>query len=185
MRTPRPSTRSARSIGTLIGNGWLRESEKNVVPAFGAWAPKSRSSLRKCMFMQRPPELAAMASDLPARGAAAAPVPAWRPIRRDDAPIVKQARDPRKDVRLMKAWDPHVARMRQSGAPLAPAGLERAWWEDPIALGTLLIVLPPIGLTCVWNSKHYSNDARWALTVMSSLLTCFAGAVVLALLLAR
>lgn len=126
-----------------------------------------------------------MAADLPSRGPAPAPVPAWRPIRRDDAPIVKQVRDPRKDARLMKAYDPHVARMRQSAGPLVPAGLERAWWEDPIALGTLLIVLPPVGLACVWGSKHYSNDARWALTVMSSLLTCFAGAVVLALMFAR
>ena len=75
--------------------------------------------------------------------------------------------------------------MRMRGAAIDPRAGERAWWEDPIALGTLLIVVPPIGLACVWRSKHYSNDARWALTVMSALLTCFAGAVVLALLFVR
>lgn len=184
MRTPRPSTRSARSVGTLIGNGWLREANEDV-PAHHWAAVKSRSSLRKCMFMQMPPHLVAMAAELPPRGASPAPVPAWRPIRRDDAPIVKQVRDPRRDARQMKAFDPHVARMRQSSAPLVPAGLESAWWEDPVALGVLLLVLPPVGLACVWNSKRYSNDARWALTAMSTLLTCFAGAVVLALLLTR
>jgi hypothetical protein len=131
--------------------------------------------------------LAALAAELPSRGPAPvpAPMPAWRPVRRDDAPIVPKVRDARKDVRQMHAFDPHVARMRHSAGPLVPAGLERAWWEDPIALGTLLIVCPPVGLACVWGSKHYSNDARWALTVMSTLLTCFAGAVVLALLVTR
>ncbi len=83
----------------------------------------------------------------------------------------------------MKAVDPHVMQMKLA-AMNARADV-RAWWEDPVALGTLLIVVPPIGLACVWRSKHYSNDARWALTVMSSLITCFAGAEALELLLAR
>lgn len=188
MRTPRPSTRSSRSVGTLIGNGWLREAEKSPVPS--GWTPKSRSALRKCMFMEMPPDVAALAARLPARGPAPvpAPYPAWKPLRSDEGGAnvpVPRKRDPRKEARQMKAFDPHVARMRHSSSPLVPAGLERAWWEDPIALGTLLIVLPPVGLACVWGSKHYSNDARWALTVMSSLLTCFAGAVVLALLVSR
>ena len=180
MRTPRPSIRSARSVGTLIGNGWLREAEKVSIPS--GWTPKSRSALRKCMFMQMPPDVAALAAQLPSRGPAPAPVAAWRPIRRDDEPVVPHRRDPRKDARLIKQVDPHVMRMRAAATDERASA--RAWWEDPIALGTLLIVAPPIGLACVWGSKHYSNDARWALTVMSSLLTCFAGAVVLALLFA-
>jgi nitroreductase len=189
MRTPRPSTRSGRhlgGVGTLIGNGWLRESETNLTNvAPRGWTPRSRSSLRKCMFMQMPPEVAALAAQLPSRGTAPVPAPvaAWRPIRDDDAPKVPYRRDPRKDARLIKAVDPHVMRMK--AAAIDPRANERSWWEDPIALGTLLIIAPPIGLACVWRSKHYSNDARWALTVMSSLLTCFAGAVALALLFAR
>jgi hypothetical protein len=75
--------------------------------------------------------------------------------------------------------------MQASAAPPPPPPLQREWWEDPIVLGTMLLVAPPVGVACVWNSKHYSNDARWALTVMSTLMTCFAGAVVLALLLTR
>jgi hypothetical protein len=172
MRTPRPSTRSSRAsggVGTLIGNGWLREPEKPVVPS--GWTPKSRSALRKCMFMEMPPDIAALAARLPARGPAPvpAPMPAWKPVRRDE--------------RLARHVDPHVMRMK--GEAIDPRANDRAWWEDPIALGTLLIVVPPVGLACVWRSRHYSNDARWALTVMSALLTCFAGAVVLALLFVR
>lgn len=123
------------------------------------------------MFMEMPPDVAALAAQLPARGPAPvpAPMPAWKPVRQQH------------DARIAKV-DPHVMRMKGAADPRAH---ERAWWEDPIALGTLLIVVPPIGLACVWRSKHYSNDARWALTVMSALLTCFAGAVVLALLFVR
>ena len=184
MRTPRPSTRSARSVGTLIGNGWLRAAE-NDPPVPTGWTAKSRSALRKCMYMQMPPDLAALAQALPPPGPAPVPpkIAAWRPIRQD-APITPHRRDPRKDVRLIRQVDPHVMRMKAS-AELDARVLPPAWWEDPIALGTLLIVLPPVGLACVWGSKRYSNDARWALTVMSSLLTCFAGAVVLALLFTR
>jgi hypothetical protein len=57
-----------------------------------------------------------------------------------------------------------------------------AWWEDPVALGSLLILVPPIGLAAVWSSKRYSTDARWALTVMTALTMCLVGAVVLAAL---
>src|SRR5690606_14194216 len=129
-------------------------------------------ALRKCMLMQMPPDVAAFAAQFPSRGPAPARGPSPRP-RRDDLPVVPHVRDPRKDARMMKAVDPHVLRMRAAVAPSA----SRAWWEDPIALGTLLILAPPIGLSCAWRSKHYSTDAKWALTVMSTLLTCFMGAV--------
>jgi hypothetical protein len=56
------------------------------------------------------------------------------------------------------------------------------WFEDPIAIGTLLIMLPPIGLAAVWTSKRYSNDARWALTVVTGLMMCLGGAIAVALL---
>ena len=53
----------------------------------------------------------------------------------------------------------------------------QAWYEDPVALGTLLIVVPPIGLAALWSSRRYSNDARWALTVMTALVLCLGAAV--------
>lgn len=56
-----------------------------------------------------------------------------------------------------------------------------AWWEDPVALGSLLILVPPIGLAAVWRSKRYSSDARWALTVMTALTMCLVTAVAIAI----
>ena len=179
MRTPRHSSRPGsspgRGFGTLIGNGWLRESPRNSIPR--EWNVKHRSALRKCMFMDMPADIRALAAQLPAPE----PMPtARRNPRRGDTPaIVRQAHDPKKDARLMPVVDPRAIRMK------AHAKGERAWWEDPIALGSLLIVMPPIGLACVWRSKHYSNDARWALTVMTALITCFLGAIALAALFVR
>ncbi len=56
----------------------------------------------------------------------------------------------------------------------------RAWFEDPLAIGSLLILCPPIGLSIVWRSKHYSSDARWALTIMTALTMCLTAAVMIA-----
>ena len=52
----------------------------------------------------------------------------------------------------------------------------------PVALGSLLILVPPIGLAAVWSSKRYSSDARWALTVMTALTMCLMSAVAIAVL---
>jgi hypothetical protein len=60
-----------------------------------------------------------------------------------------------------------------------------SWYEDPIALGTLLLLFPPIGLAAVWSSKRYSNDARWALTVMTGLTLCLGAAMAVAILALR
>ena len=177
MRTPRHSSRSGsagRGIGTLIGNGWLRESPRNVIPR--DWDVKSRSALRKCMFMQMPPHLQELAKALPPPGPP--PVAPWP--KKADEPIKAHARNPEKDARMMKAVRP--AALRAKAEAYADG---RAWWEDPIAIGTLLILAPPIGLACVWRSAHYSNDARWALTIMSALMTCFAGGILLAVLFIR
>ena len=65
----------------------------------------------------------------------------------------------------------------------APAA--QAWYEDPVALGTLLLMVPPIGLAALWSSKRYSNDARWALTVMTGLTLCLGAAVAIAVLALR
>ncbi len=180
MRTPRhtsrPGSKSGRGFGTLIGNGWLREAPPQDSPR--GWDVRSRSALRKCMFMQMPPEVAEFVAHLPPPSRS--PVPAWQPPAREEQPIVPHRRDPRRDVRAMPAVDPAMVHARAS-LPAEP----RAWWEDPIALGSLLVVAPPIGLACVWRSKNYSTDARWALTVMSVLVTCFAFSVVLALLVVR
>ena len=68
---------------------------------------------------------------------------------------------------------------------LGKAPLAQAWYEDPIALGTLLIMFPPIGLAALWSSKRYSSDARWALTVMTALVLCLGAAVTIAVVALR
>ena len=69
----------------------------------------------------------------------------------------------------------------QKAAAAAAAGKAPAqWWEDPVALGSLLILLPPVGLAAVWASKRYSSDARWALTVMTALTMCLMSAILIA-----
>jgi hypothetical protein len=73
----------------------------------------------------------------------------------------------------------------QKAAAAAAMQTPQAWWEDPVALGSLLILVPPIGLAAVWASKRYSSDARWALTVMTALTMCLMSAVLIAVLAMR
>lgn len=168
-----PSSRAPRGIGTLIGNGWLRESPRNLIPR--EWDLRGRSAMRKCMFMPVPPQLRELAPHV------AGVLPA--PPRRPEAPVVPHRRDPQKDVRMLPAVDPRAFAKRPAAAPAqAPTA---AWWEDPIALGSLLILAPPIGLAAVWSSKRYSNDARWALTVMTALTMCLVTAIAVVVVVSR
>jgi hypothetical protein len=107
--------------------------------------------------------------------ALATPPPPKALSRKEEPPIAPRKRDPRKDVRLFAAVKPELLAERAM----------RAWWEDPIALGSLLIVCPPIGIAAVWSSKHYSRDARWALTVMTALMMCLVTAIGIAALALR
>jgi hypothetical protein len=110
-----------------------------------------------------------------------------------EPPIEVRRRNPERDVRAFPIYSPQA---RVANRPFAPAPVPyrtpahelpmiRAWWEDPIALGSLLILCPPIGLAAVWSSKRYSTDARWALTVMTALMMCLVSAVVIALVAMR
>lgn len=207
MRTPRPSTPNRRNggVNTLIGYGWLKEAPKNLWPR--AWDIKSRSALRKCVFMPIPPDARAFLESLPP----AQPVIATPAIGNNVAPVNRpptphaRRKDPVKDARMFGAVSPeevaaaqkrklyaeaqarlvphhhghHQARPMQHSQPPAIPGLA-AWYEDPVALGTLLILFPPVGLAALWASNRYSNDARWALTVMTGLVLCLATAVVIA-----
>ena len=58
----------------------------------------------------------------------------------------------------------------------------QAWWEDLVAVGSLRILVPPIGLAAAWASKRDSSDARWALTGMTALTMCLMIAVLIAVL---
>lgn len=180
-----------RGIGTLIGNGWLRESPRERPVDVMRWQARSKSFLRKCMFMPVPEAIRRLAPQI----SQAALLPA-APIR-PEPEIVPHRRDPRKDVREFAAFvpgqrmDEYVAakqaraiQMQNAQRAAAAAAMQppQAWWEDPVALGSLLILLPPIGLAAVWASKRYSSDARWALTVMTALTMCLMTAVLIAVI---
>ena len=76
----------------------------------------------------------------------------------------------------------NAQKLAQQEALAAARGAAQQWWEDPVALGSLLILVPPVGLAAVWSSKRYSNDARWALTVMTALMMCLVSAIFIAAL---
>lgn len=192
MRTPRPQAVTRRGIATLIGNGWLKESPKNLWPR--GWDIKSRSALKKCVFLPIPPDAKAFLDALPPpKPAPAIKEPTVATAKRPSTPPLRP-HNAMREPRMFAALSPedvesHQRRKlfveAQRAAAAAASGKTamqpRAWYEDPIALGTLLIMVPPIGLAALWSSKRYSSDARWALTVMTGLTLCLAAAVVVAL----
>lgn len=203
MRTPRPSTPNRRSgVSTLIGYGWLKEAPKNLWPR--AWDIKSRSALRKCVFMPIPPDARAFLESLPPQQPIiATPAVNNPPVHRPATPPARR-KDPAKDARVFQAVSPEeVAKRRlyadaqarlmhrppamhgRADDSLLPALPIQAWYEDPVALGTLLILVPPVGLAALWASRRYSNDARWALTVMTGLVLCLATSIVIAISMMR
>jgi len=130
--------------------------------------------MRKCMFLDVPPEIRALGPIV-----AALPPPARRP----EPPVETRRSDPGKYAREMPAF-PQAARPKVAPAPrrqeLAVPEVP-GWWEDPIAIGSLLILLPPVGLAALWTSKRYSSDARWALTIVTALMMCLMTAAIVAI----
>jgi len=177
MRTPRPSTTTRRGVSTLIGNGFLHEAPKNIWPH--EWDVRGRSAMRKCMFMPAHPPGPHQQQVSPAAMPPLAP--------KAELPLAVRRRNPEKDVQLMPQVSPYeIARRALLAGERAkalgkPTHEPRAWYEDPVALGSLLILIPPIGLAALWTSKRYSSDARWALTVMTGLMMCLATSVAIAL----
>ncbi|MCA9588139.1 MAG: hypothetical protein KC657_22605 [Myxococcales bacterium] len=59
----------------------------------------------------------------------------------------------------------------------APSAAPTSWWEEPLALGSLLVLIPPVGLAVLWSSRRYSREARWALTGITALTMCLVALV--------
>lgn len=176
-RTPRPS------IKTLSGNGFLRESPYNQAPAW--WHVKSHAFMRRCMYLPAaPPELLAQ---LP-RGSAPAPLPKAAPRHVDVEPGPPKARDPRRDVAIFAAVPvaaPVIGTAERARRALEADGRRRAvqgsptaTLDQPLVIGLLLFLVPPVGLAALWSSPRYTRDARWALTMTTSLAMCLAFGVV-------
>lgn len=187
------------------------QREPAIPPHFHDIDSRSRSAMRNCIFIPVPPELEALAPPVsPAAMRAPAKTKAKVeasivPHRRDPRHDVRMLPVYVPDAHEERARPPDLARsedaITQRRAELYAEAQARAagrrprreqvpasetktrWFEDPIAMGTLLLVLPPVGIAIAWTSKRYSNDARWALTVMTGLMMCLASAIVVALVL--
>lgn len=185
MRPPSTSLRSARGVPTLMDGGWLREAERNLVAH--RWELKNRSALRKCMMLPVPEAWRDLARER--LEAPLAPLP--QPPPKEPAPVVVHRGDPRRYARELPAYplrDPMPAGRRAArgegseggeGTGMKPRS-SGPWWEDPVALGSLLVLFPPMGLAVVWSSRRYSSDARWALTIMTALTMTLVSAVLIA-----
>jgi hypothetical protein len=55
-------------------------------------------------------------------------------------------------------------------------------YEDPLVLGLLMMVVPPLAVTMVWSTSRFSRAAQIALTVFGALTTLAATAIVIAAL---
>jgi hypothetical protein len=128
----------------------------------------------------------------PQRSAAQVSPAALPPRPAESAAVAPQRQDGRRHAQLIPAISPDSVRAQKRAAFLAAEKakllekpVHHAWYEDPIALGTLLLMAPPIGLAALWSSKRYSTDARWALTVMTALTLCVGAAVVVAVIAMR
>lgn len=152
---------------------------------------RRQSQLKKCMIFDMPPGMRP-----PAVSPAAMPLGPVQPVPRPYQHLVPQVpqepqRRPANDVRFFPAVSPadvhaarrHALHQEERNKLLGKVPAARAWYDDPVALGTALIFFPPIGLAALWSSKRYSSDARWALTLMTALTLCL-GAVVTIVVLA-
>jgi hypothetical protein len=46
--------------------------------------------------------------------------------------------------------------------------------EDPLVVGLLLTLVPPLGFVLLWTSPRYSDEARRAVTMMMALILVLA-----------
>jgi hypothetical protein len=137
-------------MGTLPGFGWLREAPRPLPPAPRVRADKSPEerarydALRKCMFFPAPP------------------LEAYRAAARvkTDPDLFK----PKLRKRGLDHEGSNRERLRQEERP------KGSGWDDPLSVGVLLAVVPPVGFMLLWSSRRYSRDAKIAIT---SLMTVF------------
>jgi hypothetical protein len=136
-------------VSTMPGFGWLREAPRpSYAPPVAKLSPQQmekHAALRKCVYF-------------PAMD------PAMRPASFSSA---------RAAERVITSPDLFRPPMRKRNTP--PESLRRnahvsgytpSRFEDPISVGILLAILPPIGFMMLWGSQRYSRDAKMAITAL-------------------
>jgi hypothetical protein len=160
---------------TLRGSGFLREAPQNV-----------RALMRRCMVMPHRQVLGSPVVPVTHRNRSypsfewsaqlpEAPSRSNPPAQPDTATAPGPVPPPR-------AEEPKRAQPRApDAAPEAlPVVRSRPWWDDPVTIGALLIVIPPIGFAALWASRHYGKEGRWAISGMMALMLSLLTAVVVA-----
>lgn len=116
--------------------GWARPQHRT--PPRGSLTPQSARRLNKCMFLEF--------DESEGR---------WR-----DA-LHKTGRVERAPVQLTPRRDER----RRSNPAMAAIPMQPAAWENPVVVGLLLALCPPIGVTLAWSSRTIPQAGRIALTV--------------------
>jgi hypothetical protein len=136
-------------MGTMPGFGWLREAPRpaNRPPAAKVSPAEvaKHAALRKCIYF-------------PAMD------PSMRPAATRAAERVITSPDLFRPP-LRKRNTPPGSAMQRAGTASLP-GPGSSSLEDPVSVGILLAVLPPVGFMMLWGSSRYSRDAKVAITAL-------------------
>ncbi len=132
---------------TVPGFGWLREAPR---PAYAPPAAKispaemaRHAALRKCIYFPAMPPSMGPAIARAAERVRTNPDLFRPPLRKRNTPPES----------LLERGH-HGSQRRGSR------------FEDPVSVGILLAVVPPIGFMMLWGSSRYSRDAKIAITAL-------------------
>lgn len=65
-------------------------------------------------------------------------------------------------------------RAAKKAPPAPPPKRSRPLSEDPLVVGLLLTLVPPLGFVLLWTSPRYTDEARRAVTMMMALVLVLA-----------
>jgi hypothetical protein len=137
-------------VGTLPGFGWLREAPRPANVALRAKVTpeqmEKHAALRKCLYF-------------PAMD------PATRPA------SFKSARAADRVITSPDLFRPPLRKRNTPESLRRPpyAQASTSWtsrFEDPVSVGILLAIVPPLGFMMLWGSPRYSRDAKMAITAL-------------------
>ncbi len=138
-------------VGTVPGFGWLREAPRpaNLPPAakLSPTEMAKHAALRKCIYF-------------PAMDSAMRPAVARAAERVRTNPDLFRPPLRRRNTPPKSLLETPTVTTRERAA--------RRWasLEDPISVGILLAVVPPVGFMMLWGSPRYSRDAKLAITAL-------------------
>ena len=164
-------------IGTMAGFGWLREAPRPAhVPPAAKLSPTEvakHAALRKCIYFPAMDPSMASAVARAAERVRTNPDLFRPPLRKRNTPPGSQLVSGRGDHARgdhargdhargdhARGGDPRTYAAAHRGSPRWPS------LEDPVSVGILLAVVPPVGFMMLWGSSRYSRDAKIAITAL-------------------